>query len=124
VVLVDTSVWVGHLRTGQTGLEVLLNKGDVASHPFVIGELACGSLKNRTEILSLLQALPVSAVAESHEILELIEARKLMNRGFGYVDVNLLASALLTATPLWTLDKRLDEVAGELGVKFDNVSGR
>ncbi len=118
MVLVDTSVWISHLRDGDIRLATLLNDGQVTSHPFIIGELACGNLKNRSEILSLLQALPCAVQAEHHEILQFIENYKLMGKGLGYVDVHLLGSALLTGIPLWTLDKRLNKVAMEIGCGF------
>jgi len=111
MILVDTSVWVEHLRSGSIGLEALLNVGQVASHPFIIGELACGHLKNRKEILSLLQYLPKASPASDEEVLGFIEDRKLMGKGLGYIDVHLLVSALLSGLSLWTLDRRLQEVA-------------
>ena len=110
MVLVDTSVWVAHLRGGTIGLEAMLNEGHVVCHPFIIGELACGNLKNRFEILSFLQALPVATLAEHGEVMQFIENHSLMGKGLGYVDMNLLASAILTKVPLWTLDKKLREV--------------
>jgi predicted nucleic acid-binding protein len=114
MVLVDTSVWVEHLRDGNIGLEMLLNEGNVVGHPFVIGELACGNLKNRSEILSLLWALPMAHHAEHDEVMELIEAHSLMGKGLGYIDMHLLASAMLTEVPLWTLDRQLDQAASKL----------
>ena len=111
MILVDTSVWVSHFREGNAGLAALLTNGEVACHPFIIGELACGNLTNRTTILSLLKALPSTVVAEPEEILTFIENNHLMGRGLGYVDIHLLASALLTRVSLWTLDKRLEQIA-------------
>jgi predicted nucleic acid-binding protein len=111
MILVDTSVWVEHLRTGTVGLEALLNDGHVVCHPFIIGELACGNLKNRAEILSLLQDLPMSSRADDDEVMQFIEYQKLMGKGLGYIDIHLLISALLTGIPLWTIDKRLHEVS-------------
>lgn len=111
MILVDTSVWVEHLRTGTIGLEALLNDGHVVCHPFVIGELACGNLKNRAEILSLLQELPMASRADDDEVIQFIEYQKLMGKGLGYIDIHLLMSALLTGIPLWTIDKRLHEVS-------------
>lgn len=107
--LVDTSVWVEHFRSGATGLEELLNQGEVLCHPFVIGELACGNLKNRDTILSLLDELPKAIQADEEEVLHCIEQHQLMGKGLGYVDVNLLVSALMTKVPLWTMDKRLND---------------
>lgn len=119
MVLVDTSVWVSHLRKGNTGLETLLNDGDVICHPFIVGELACGNLKNRSEILSLLRALPIATQAEHEEVMQFIENYRLMGKGLGYIDMHLLASALLTKVPLWTLDRKLKWVSLELGLGFD-----
>jgi hypothetical protein len=114
MVLVDTSVWVAHLRDGDIGLETLLEEGHVVSHSFIMGELACGNLKNRSEILSLLETLPKAVHADHEEVMELIETRSLMGKGLGYIDMHLLASAILTEVPLWTLDRRLDAVASKL----------
>jgi predicted nucleic acid-binding protein len=120
VVLVDTSVWVEHLRHGTIGLEALLNEGRVVCHPFVIGELACGNLQNRSEILTLLQALPRAISADHEEVMQFIENHRLMGKGLGYIDMHLLASAMLTAVPLWTLDKNLNEIA----LMLELVAGR
>ncbi|HLD47270.1 MAG TPA: PIN domain-containing protein [Desulfobaccales bacterium] len=116
MVLVDTSVWVAHLRHGDIGLETLLHSGRVVCHPFIVGELACGNLRNRSEIISLLQRLPVAIRAEHEEVIQFIEHHGLMGKGLGYIDMHLLASAKLTGVTLWTLDKRLNEVAKQLGV--------
>jgi predicted nucleic acid-binding protein len=116
MVLIDTSVWVTHLRNGTTGLETLLNNGEVLCHPFIIGELACGNLKNRNEILSLLQALPKSVYADHEDVMQFIENYSHMGKGLGYIDIHLLASALLTNVPLWTLDKKLREVSSKIGL--------
>lgn len=114
-VLADTSVWVDHLRTRNSTLAALLDEGLVASHPFVIGELACGNLRNRREILALLGDLPSFVVATTDEALHFIEHHRLMGRGIGYIDVHLLASTALSGDGrLWTLDRRLAEVASEL----------
>lgn len=118
MVLVDTSIWVSHLREGDDHLAGLLDKGLVCCHPFVIGELACGNLKNRTEILSLLQALPSAETADHEEILAFIENNDLMEKGLGYVDVHLLGSALLSDVALWTADSRLVKAASGLGVCY------
>ncbi|HEX5972968.1 MAG TPA: PIN domain-containing protein [Gemmatimonadaceae bacterium] len=113
-ILADTSVWVDHLRSGNAALEAALENGDVITHPFVIGELACGNLRDRRVLLGLLDALPSAPVATSAEALGFIEHR-LMGRGIGYVDVHLLASALLAGDArLWTLDRRLAAIASAL----------
>jgi predicted nucleic acid-binding protein len=114
MVLVDTSVWVAHLRQGNSGLEALLTEGRVLCHPFIVGELACGNLQNRAEIQVHLAALPQAVRANHGEVLQFIETYRLMGRGLGYVDVHLLASARLSRAPLWTLDKRLQEAAVDL----------
>jgi predicted nucleic acid-binding protein len=106
-VLVDTSVWIAHLRHGDSHLAALLDEGSVLVHPFVIGELACGNLRNRAEILSLLHALPRTAVAEHEEVMVFIDRNDLMGKGLGYVDVHLLAAAVLSDVRLWTTDKSL-----------------
>ena len=114
MILVDTSVWIDHLRKGASELASLLNEGAVLCHPFVIGELACGNLKNRHEIFSLLEALPTCTVASHKEVLHLVSHRKLHGKGLGWIDMHLLASALLSNTTLWTKDKTLAAAAREL----------
>ncbi len=116
MLLVDTSVWVSHLREGNIRLMSLLNDGHVACHPFIVGELACGYLKNRSEILSLLQTLPMMTQAEPEEVLPFIENNQLMGEGLGYVDIHLLASAVLEKVPIWTLDKKINEVYIKFGM--------
>ncbi len=118
MVLVDTSVWVEHLKSGTTGLESSLNDGQVVCHPFIIGELACGNLKNRMQILSLLGTLPSAQLADHEEVMRFIETNRLMGKGLGYIDIHLLASAVLTNARLWTLDKRLSKAAAMLEIKF------
>ena len=114
MILVDTSVWVEHLRSGTIGLEALLNDGHVVCHPFIIGELACGNLKNRAEILSLLQELPMAIQADDEEVIQFIEDHQLMGKGLGFIDIHLMMSAMLTQVPLWTVDRRLHEVSLKL----------
>jgi Predicted nucleic acid-binding protein, contains PIN domain len=118
MVLVDTSVWVSHLRDGNTELASLLNEGRVLCHPLIVGELACGNLKDRAVILSFLQLLPMSIEADHEEVLSFIDNNRLMGKGMGYVDVHLIASALLTGVPIWTLDKKLAQAANGLHIKF------
>jgi predicted nucleic acid-binding protein len=120
VILVDTSVWVRHLREGDAGLATALERAEVWTHPWVVGELACGRLADRATVLGLLRALPAAPVASVDEALALIERRALMGRGIGWVDAQLLASALLAGIPIWTLDRRLAAVAGELGVAAES----
>ena len=118
MVLVDTSVWVDHLRRGSRRLSGLLNDSQVLGHPFVIGELACGRLTRRDEILGHLGALPAAEEARHHEVLTFIDAHGLAGWGVGWVDVHLLASTMLSRVSLWTLDRRLARAANELGVAF------
>ncbi len=118
MVLVDTSIWVTHLRQGTRRLEKLLMDAEVMCHSFIIGELACGNLKNRNEILSLLQSLPMTPTIEFDEFLFFIDRNHLIGKGVGFVDVHLLASAQLAGVPLWTADKRLKSVADQLKLTF------
>ena len=119
MILVDTSVWIDFLRVGNDKLAGLLKANQVLTHPFIIGELACGNLRNRTEVLSLLAALPRTEAATDAEVLFLIERRRLMGRGIGYIDAHLLASAALSSpAKIWTGDKRLAALAAELGVAY------
>ncbi len=111
MVLVDTSVWVEHLRRGNAALSELLKEGVVLCHAFVVGELACGTLRNRGEILGLLSALPRARIAADREVMLLLEERRLYGKGLGWVDAHLLASALLNTCGLWTFDKALDACA-------------
>jgi predicted nucleic acid-binding protein len=118
MVLVDTSIWVSHLRDGNVGLEKLLNGGEVVCHPFIVGELACGNLKNRHEILMYLQSLPMTMLAEDGEVLKFVENHQLMGKGLGYIDVHLMAAAVLTDVPLWTLDKTLAKTTMKIGINY------
>jgi predicted nucleic acid-binding protein len=117
VILVDTSIWIEHLRTGNRLLVDLLEARNVLAHPFVIGEIALGNLKQRELILSALAALPRAVVARDDEVMPFIQGSRLFGRGIGYLDVHLLASVRLTAgSLLWTHDRRLRDVADELGM--------
>lgn len=116
MILVDTSVWIEHLRSGSQGLRGLLYESKVLGHPFVTGELTCGSLKNRGELLALLRALPQAPMGDTEEVLRLIEEERLFSRGIGWVDAHLLASARLARARIWTLDGRLGAVAKLLRV--------
>jgi predicted nucleic acid-binding protein len=117
-ILPDTSIWVAHFRFADVNLQEVLRAGRVRIHPFVVSELALGSLVNRTRTLADLRSLPQSPVAEQFEVDRLIENRRLFSRGIGFVDLHLIASALLDGnTAVWTLDKRFGEVAEELGLR-------
>jgi len=118
MVLVDTSVWIDYLRDGDRHLEKLLFDGDVVCHTHIIGELACGNLKNREEIILLLQSLPVTPVVEFQEYLYFIEQHQLNGKGIGFVDIHLLASAKLGQVQLWTADKRLKAAAANLDLNY------
>lgn len=117
MILVDTSVWIDHLRKSNRDLVELLAGGLVLTHPFVVGELALGNLRQRTAILEALSNLPSAIVATNAEVLDFIERASLFGRGIGYVDAHLLAAARLSAgAALWTHDKKLDELGRELGL--------
>lgn len=119
MILVDTSVWVDHLRAGNKVLAGLLDTGMVLTHPCVLGELALGNLRHREIVMNALLGLPCASVATDAEVLRFIERHALFGRGVGYVDVHLLAGVRLTgAVELWTNDKRLHGVAAELGLAF------
>ncbi len=119
MILVDTSIWIEHLRHGEKSLETLLNGSRVLTHQFVIGELACGNLRSRTEILKLLRGLPQAPVASQEEVLFFIESNELMGQGIGFIDAHLLAATAMSATSrVWTLDKRLGRVAASLGLAY------
>lgn len=114
MILADTSVWIDHFRNGNAQLEELLINSEVMIHPFIIGELACGSMKNRKEIMGLLNELPCADVAEHQEVLKLIEDRKLYGKGMGLIDAHLIASALISKVRLLTMDKTLARVVAIL----------
>ena len=116
MILVDTSVWVDHLRVGNRQLAGLLLDETVLCHPFVVGELACGDLTRRTEILDLLRNLKQAPVVDHDEVLAFVEGHALMRSGLGWIDVNLLASATMAGERFWTRDRRLAQAARRLGV--------
>ena len=118
MLLVDTSVWVDHLRRKNLALAERLVRAVVWSHPFVIGELACGRLTRRREVLGLLAALPQAPIATHEEAMEFVEANHLAGSGIGWVDVHLLTSTRLAHVQLWTLDARLAAIADTLGASF------
>jgi predicted nucleic acid-binding protein len=117
VILADTSIWIDHFRSGNEQLRKHLNEGSVAIHPFIVGELALGSLRKRDETLALLDLLPKVRVAQMHEVRYAIEARTLYSRGIGLIDAHLIASIFINPpTLLWTRDKQLRKVAEDLGI--------
>ena len=115
MILADTSVWVSHLQRRNAELAALLVDEQVLCHPFVVGELACGRLRNRREILALLHALPQAHMVEHDEALEFIEVHRLMGTGVGWVDLHLLAAAVLSRAKMWTFDQRLMKAARRVG---------
>lgn len=115
MILADTSIWIDHLRHGDEHLEEFLGQGEVVMHPFVIGEIALGYLPHRSATLAELHELPTARLATDAEVLRLIEANNVIGRGVGYVDVHLLASALLMDCAFWTRDKRLAKLAEAVG---------
>ena len=114
MVLLDTSVWIDHLRHGDVRAVALLERGDVVCHPLVIGELACGSLIRRNEVLSLLEALPQATQATHPEILGFIARHRLHGKGLGLIDLHLLWAAMSHRHVLWTRDRRLRQMAQRL----------
>ena len=118
MVLVDTSVWIRHLRSVDQALQELLISGSVLVHPFIIGELACGSLANRRQVVELLKELPAAISAEENEVLQLVDEQHLWGSGIGWIDAHLVASALLSDCELWSLDGKLSAAAGRSGVRI------
>ena len=117
MILVDTSIWVDHLRSGNATLAAMLETGTVLTHPFVVGEIALGHLRQRDTVLGALLHLPQAAMATDAEARYFIDHNQLFGRGIGYVDAHLLAAVQLTAGDLlWTADRRLQEVADQLGL--------
>ena len=117
MILADTSVWIDHLRSGSREMRRHLDQGQIVIHPFIIAELALGSLTQRTQTLALLDLLPQVPVARLNELRLMIEARRLHNLGIGLTDAHLIASVLIDSpTLLWTRDKRLSRVAENLGI--------
>lgn len=118
MVLADTSVWVRHFREGFKDFSGLLEHGGIFMHPFVLGELACGRLNPRKEILDNLGGLQMIEVATEREVLAFIDAHRLMGAGLGYIDMHLLASSKLAGAPIWTLDSALQKSAQSLGICY------
>ena len=123
MILVDSSVWMDHFRNPSRRLVALLDAEEACTHPFVIGEVACGNLKNRKEIIALLHALPGVHRADDDEILFFIERQRLNGRGVGLIDIHLLASCLTDHCYLWTADKRLQAVAHQLQIESSQQAG-
>lgn len=122
MILVDTSVWINHFRASSRLLAQLLDREQVLTHPFVAGELACGKLVNRKEIIALFHSLPSAQKVDDDEILFFIDRHKLMGRGFGLVDIHLLASTIIEGGLLWTTDNNLSLAARNLGIAFNAPS--
>jgi predicted nucleic acid-binding protein len=112
MILVDTSVWIDHFRRGNIRLRELLEEGEVATHPMILGELACGNLPRRAETLRLLGRLPDILQAPDHLVLRSIDSHRLFGKGIGWIDAHLFTASRLSAVPLWTLDRRLVKLAG------------
>jgi len=119
MILADTSVWVDHLRRHNAALAIHLEDGAVMIHPFVVGELACGNLRRRREILSALDALPQAPLASHDEVLAFVDAHRLAGCGIGWIDAHLLASSRLARVPVWTFDRSLSAAARRLGILAD-----
>jgi len=120
MILVDTSVWIDHLRRGNELLEDLLNQNRVVTHPYVLGELALGNISKRDSFLELLRNLPIAKEATHDEVISFIEENRMWSKGLGYFDMHLLCSSLIESIPLWTLDKRLAKVARTFGSDSTN----
>lgn len=120
IVLVDTSVWIDHLRDGNDQLITLLNDGDAFCHPLIVGEIACGYLENRLEVLDSLQQLPQAIQVDHEEVLLFIEKNQIMGQGLGYIDISILASSLLSGLSLWTFDKKLNKVAKMFKINYSD----
>jgi predicted nucleic acid-binding protein len=121
LILVDTSVWVNFFRSGNSELAGLLEERLVDTHDFIIGELACGNLHDRKNILESLSLLPHIPQVSPEEVLFLIASKKLMGKGLSYIDLNLIASALIVGTPIWTIDQKFNQIIGSLGIKYHSI---
>ncbi|MBI1787823.1 MAG: type II toxin-antitoxin system VapC family toxin [Acidobacteria bacterium] len=118
MILADTSVWIRHFREGDPRFQQLLSHGEIRMHPFVLGELACGNLRDRNTTLRELQTLPAVAVANDSDVYYVLESRRLWGKGLGWIDLHLLASALISGVRLWTHDQALGSAAVALHVAF------
>lgn len=121
MILADTSIWIDHLRAGDAALAARLDRAEIVCHPFVVAEIALGSLRDRMPTLALLDALPMLPETAARDVRHMIEARGLHGRGIGYVDAALAAACVLVpGTRLWTRDRRLGAVAETIGVVADD----
>lgn len=118
MILVDSSVWIDHLRYGNADLSAALSSGEILTHEFIIGELACGDLRNRAELMADFKALPTAVVARHDEVLAMVELRRLSGKGLGWIDAHLIASCLILGAKLWTADKALQRAARALGLSY------
>ena len=118
MILVDTSVWIDHFHHSDAALNKLLLSNQVCIHPFILGELSCGNISNRKEVLELLRTLRSVDMVLDEEVFILIEDKKLYGKGLGFIDIHLLASAMIHHVPIWTRDKSLKRVADELGIDY------
>jgi predicted nucleic acid-binding protein len=120
MMLIDSSIWIDHLRATDTRLSALLTRKEAVVHPFVLGELLLGMVANRPALMETFSDLPQAKVATPGEVLVVIDRHRLYGRGIGYVDGHLIASALLMIeTRIWSRDRRLMTIAGELGIAAD-----
>ena len=117
--LVDTSVWIDHLRSNSSALRRLLDDDSVMCHPLVIGEIACGNMKHRSEVLESLAVLPTAPTVDYQELLMFLETHRLFGQGIGWIDIHLLASAMLHQVTLWTLDQPLRQAARRLRCSYE-----
>jgi predicted nucleic acid-binding protein len=118
MILVDSSVWIEHFRHGEPRLEALLAEEMVTLHPFVLGELVSGNLRDRQRTITCLRLLPEASLAPEQEVHHLLESRRLWSRGLGWIDLHLLASALLDRCQLWTHDQALGSAAALIQLRF------
>jgi predicted nucleic acid-binding protein len=123
MILVDSSVWINHFRRPEPRLDALLVHELVSLHPFVLGELACGNLHRRAETIAFLEDLPSAALASEPDVRHLLESRRLWATGLGWVDMHLLASALIEGLRLWTADRAVAVAAKQLGIAFPDSPG-
>lgn len=118
MILADTSVWIDHFHHSDEGLKDLLHANQVCIHPFILGELSCGNISNRKVVLSLLRDLRSIDVVLEEEVFILIEERKLYGKGLGFIDIHLLASAIINQVLIWTRNRSLKQVADNLGISY------